>query len=95
MAEPTRAHRLVAADLAGMHTALTGEGFTHDEAITLLCQLIAHPAAVPRADRRGAVAKLLADATGQKPPATRSPVEDRAADLWNPPSPIPGAPAHE
>lgn len=98
MADPTNAQRQYAADLRAMHTALTGEGFTDDQAVTLLCQLIVtQPAQPAQRDRNRQVRDLLATATGQKPPPARSPAEDRAADLWNPPAPfVPeGAPAHE
>lgn len=91
--DPTPAHRQFAADARATHTALVNEGFTDDQAVTLICQLIAKTPAVPaRPDRSSAVEVLLA---GKKPPATRSPADDRSADLWNPPSPIPGAPAHD
>lgn len=93
MADPTPAHRQAAADLRAMHQALTDEGFTDDQAVTLLCRLVTAPSDKPaQPDRRRVVEQLLA---GQKPPATRSPANDRAADLWNPPAPTEGAPAHE
>lgn len=96
MADPTDAQRQLAADLRGMHTALTEAGFGDDQAVTLLCQLITPtPTRPDRSDRSARVASLLAATTGQKPPATRSPAEDRAADLWNPPATTQGAPAHD
>ncbi|MGW1059357.1 hypothetical protein [Micromonospora rubida] len=95
MADPT--HRQFAADARATYTALVDEGFTPDQAVALLCQIV-HPAAVvsgadrATAGRRAAVEQLLA---GKKTPATRSPVDDRSADLWNPTAPDLGAPAHD
>jgi hypothetical protein len=98
VAEPTAAHKAFAADAHAAFTALLDEGFTADQAIALLCQLVATPPARPASpDRTAAVAALLA---GQRPPATRSPADDRAAGIWQTPttdsSTAPqGAPAHE
>lgn len=96
MADPTDAHRQFAADARAMHNALTDEGFTDDQAVVLLCQLIGQPPAQPaqpaRPDRRGRVAELLAAAGSRKSEPT--PADDRASGLWNPPA-TEGAPAHE
>lgn len=83
MVEPTEAHRRFAADARAMFTALTDEGFTADQAVALLCQLIGQPPAQPdlRPDRRGQVESLLAAAMNKR----RLTPEDRAAGLWNPP----------
>ncbi|MCG5460850.1 hypothetical protein MED01_004276 [Micromonospora sp. MED01] len=94
--DPTEGHKRFAADARAMHTALVAEGFTDDQAVTLLCQLIANDQAANRrrpdpAARSRMVEKLLAE----KPSAARSPADDRAADLWNPPAPDLGAPAHD
>ncbi|WP_433651029.1 hypothetical protein ACQP2C_32470 [Micromonospora zamorensis] len=92
---PNEKQRQYAADLHSMFTALVDEGFTGDQAVALLCRLIEpQPARPSSAERSKQVSALLA-AAGQKPPATRSPADDRAADLWNPPAPNPGAPAHD
>ncbi|MFI6238338.1 hypothetical protein ACIBEF_00500 [Micromonospora sp. NPDC050795] len=91
----TEAQRQYAADLHSMFTALVDEGFTGDQAVALLCCLIQpQPARTGSADRNKQVSALLA-AARKKPPATRSPADDRAADLWNPPAPDTGAPAHD
>lgn len=79
-----------------MFTALTDEGFTDDHAVLLLCQLVANDqAANRRRPDTSARARLVEQLLSEKPSATRSPVDDRAADLWNPPAPNPGAPAHD
>ncbi|MEU7843952.1 hypothetical protein AB0B39_23665 [Micromonospora sp. NPDC049114] len=92
---PTEKQRQFAADLRFMFTALVAEGITDDHAVALLCRLIEpQPARPSSADRSKQIAALLASA-GQKPPATRGPADDRAADLWNPPAPDLGAPAHD
>jgi len=92
VADPTEAHRRFAADARAMFTAFTDEGFTDDQAVTLLCRLIGQPAAQAiRPDRSGQVESMLAAAMSRRRP---HPVEDRAAGLWNPPAPE-GAPAHE
>lgn len=94
MADPTQAHRLFAADARAMFTALTEEGFTGDQAVALLCQLIGQQPTQPiRPDRRGQVESLLT-AVGKRKTAEPNPVDDRASGLWNPPAPE-GAPAHE
>ncbi|MEU7677881.1 hypothetical protein AB0C42_24075 [Micromonospora taraxaci] len=92
---PTDEQRYFAHNLRSMFTTLVDEGFTGDQAVTLLCRLIdPQPARPSSAERSKQVSALLA-AAGQRPPATRSPVDDRAADLWNPPATNPGAPAHD
>ncbi|MBM0203198.1 hypothetical protein JNW90_09185 [Micromonospora sp. STR1s_5] len=91
----TEAQRQYAADLHSMFTALVDEGFAGDQAVALLCCLIEpRPARSGSAERSEQVSALLA-AAGKRPPPSRSPADDRAADLWNPPAPEPGAPAHE
>ncbi len=93
---PADTQRQYAADLYSMFTAFVDEGFTGDQAVALLCCLIEpRPARTGSADRSKQVSALLAAATGQRPAATRSPADDRAADLWNPPAPDLGAPAHD
>lgn len=99
MAEPSPADKAFAADARATYTALVDEGFTPDQAVTLLCQIIRAEPAAPRANRDAAgrrsarVAELLGAAS--KPSTARGPVADRAADLWNPPAIDPGAPARE
>ncbi|AYF29313.1 hypothetical protein CSH63_17945 [Micromonospora tulbaghiae] len=51
--EPVDPRRAFARDLRAMHTALTDEGFTSDQAVTLLAQMIE-----PQPGRRRAHAEL-------------------------------------
>lgn len=88
---PRPEHVAFATDARSMRDALTAEGFTGDQAVTLICQLLSGQTGgqqESRANRSARVAQLLGG-------VRKDPVADRSAGLWNAPTPDPGAPAHD